>query len=76
MSKGNIAVKAESVPVKAAKPVAKEAEFPVEVLRKDSVKLFGVTTSTFDGAMDGHAGPYTVAQAKEIIEGWKRGVVK
>ena len=72
MSSKEKAPKAESVPVTAVK---KEQAFPLEVLRKDSVTLFNVTSSTFDGAMYGHKGPYTIAKAKEIIENWKRGVV-
>lgn len=70
MSNANKAVKAEPVPVK------KEAAYPLDTLRKDSVKLFNVTTSTFDGAMAGQNGPMTIARAREIIEAWKRGVVK
>lgn len=67
----NKAVKTESVPV-----TKKETAFPLDVLRKDSVKLFNVTTSTFDGAMTGQSGPLTIAKASEVIEAWKRGVVR
>lgn len=76
MSNASKAPKAEPAPAVVEKTEKKEATFPLEVLRKDSLKLFGVTTSTFDGAMDGHKGPFTVAKAREIIDTWKRGVVK
>lgn len=70
MSNANKAAKVDPVPVK------KETAYPLDTLRKDSVKLFNVTTSTFDGAMTGQNGPMTIAKAGEIIEAWKRGVVK
>jgi len=47
--------------------------FDVQTLRGSCLKLFGVTTSTFDGAMHGQKGPFSIAEAKSIIEGWKKG---
>lgn len=66
----------------AAKTAAKEdgasmeKTYSLEALRKNSVKLFGVTTSTFDGAMSGQAAPLTINAAKGIIEKWKKGVAR
>ena len=76
MSNGKKAFKEEKPASAPATAVKKATEIPLDTLRKDSVTLFGVTTSTFDGAMDGQEGPFTIAKAKEIIETWKRGVVK
>lgn len=53
-----------------------EKAYSLETLRKDSVKLFGVTSSTFDGALGGKTGQMTISEAKKIIEDWKKGVVK
>ena len=43
-------------------------------LRSSSVKLLGVTTSTYDGAMQNQTGPLSISEAKAIIENWKKGV--
>lgn len=51
-------------------PVSEVVKFDLATLRKDSLKLFGVTTSTFDGAMYGKTGPYSVAEANDIIQRW------
>lgn len=52
----------------------KEPKFTVEKLRDKSMVLFGVTQSTFDGAMYGHdEGEYTVNEVKNIIEVWLYG---
>ncbi len=59
----------------AAKPKADaEKVYALSDLRSSSVKLFGVTTSTFDGAMQKQKGPLSIAGAKAIIENWKKGV--
>lgn len=68
MSEAKTAVKAEAAP--------KEQVFTLSALRKNSMKLFGVTTSTFDGAMSGQTTPLTINAAKGIIEKWKKGAVK
>lgn len=47
--------------------------FDIQTLRDSCLNLFGVTTSTFDGAMHGQEGPFSIAEAKSIIEGWKKG---
>lgn len=52
----------------------KEAKYSVGKLRKNSISLFGVTQSTFDGAMYGHDNKeYTINEAKAILEGWLYG---
>jgi hypothetical protein len=50
--------------------------FSIEALRKSCMKLFGITTSTFDGAMEGQKGPLTLEAAQQIIEAWKGKAVK
>lgn len=52
----------------------KEAKYSITKLRKNSISLFGVTQSTFDGAMYGHDNKeYTINEAKAILEGWLYG---
>ena len=64
------------------KKPAKEGAAPTEraydlaVLRENSAKLLGVTSSTFDGAMSGRNGQITLSEAKGIIETWKKGVAR
>lgn len=49
--------------------------FTVERLRANCRALFGVSTSTFDGAAYGMTGQYTVEEMKAHIEKWgKEGV--
>lgn len=59
---------------KAAAPVPEPAtqarKIPIEKLRRSSVKLFGVTPSTFDGATVGLAGSFTVAEMQAHIDAW------
>lgn len=57
-------------------PVKSEMKLELSVLRKNSVRLFNVTSSTFDGAMSGQKGPLTVSAAKDIIERFKKGVAR
>lgn len=57
-------------------PVSKEKAYDLAVLRENSVKLLGVTTSTFDGAMNGREGQLTLSAAKSIIENWKKEVAR
>jgi hypothetical protein len=40
------------------------------------VKIFGVTTSTFDGAAKGLAGDFTVDEMKTIIKEWQNKPIK
>jgi len=66
MGETKTAVKAEAS--------SREKSYDLSMLRKNSMKLFGVTTSTFDGAMSSQTGQLTVSAAKGIIEKWKKGV--
>lgn len=77
-----MAVKAKEVvePVNSPEPGEKKAPtgqetlFQVEKLRENSIKLFGVSTSTFDGAMHRHEkSEYTVNEVKSIINDWLHG---
>jgi len=54
---------------------SKPPKFPLARLRQDCLEIFGVTTSTFDGAMFGKSGDFTVDEAKKIITDWqKKGI--
>lgn len=53
-----------------------ETVFPVERLRENCGKLFGISQSTFDGAAYGLNGEYTVKEMKSLIEKWKTKEVK
>lgn len=50
-----------------AKP---EKKFPLEKLRANCKKLFGVTDCTFAGATHGMAGSYTINEIKAQLEKW------
>lgn len=51
-----------------------ERKFKKEKLREKAFDLYGVTTSTFDGAMYGHTeNEFTVKEAEEIIRKWQKG---
>lgn len=51
-------------------------KFTVEKLRENSLKLFGVTQSTFDGVAYGLSGEYTVSEMKKIISNWQNKEVR
>lgn len=68
MSEAKVSTKA-----KADATAHAEKVYDLSDLRSSSVKLLGVTTSTFDGAMHGQTGPLSIAEAKAIIENWKKG---
>ncbi|MSS13637.1 hypothetical protein [Porcincola intestinalis] len=51
-----------------AKPEA--AKFSIAQLRTHCVRLFNITSSTFDGAMYGHTEPMTVEEAQRVIKEW------
>ena len=53
-------------------PTAAPPEFTVERLRRDCLKLFGVTPSTFDGATHGLRGRYSVEGMREHIQNWQK----
>jgi hypothetical protein len=64
----------EAAATTAAETQAKSAErkFGLASLRTNCVRLFGCTSSTFDGAFYGTAEDqkYTIAEAKETINKW------
>lgn len=54
-----------------------EKKFQLEELRKECLKLFGVTSSTFAGATaDLKGNEYSVSEIKQHIETWKKKEVK
>lgn len=67
--KANTATVAETATANAPK-------FPVARLREKCYALFGVTTSTFDGATYGLDGEYTVEEMKDKIAKWQNKEVK
>lgn len=57
--------------------VPKDRTFPLEVLRTNCTKLFGITSSTFAGATVGLSdGEYTIADMKNKINTWLKKEVK
>jgi len=61
----------KSVEVTTEQQVHEEPVFLVEKLRKNCVALFGVSSSTFDGALYGHTEEkLTVNDCKAIINKW------
>lgn len=53
-----------------AKANKEESKFSLEVLRANCLKLFKVSTSTFDGATKGLVGDFTIEEIKTKINGW------
>ncbi len=51
-------------------------KYKLDDLRKNCLALFNVTISTFDGAVTGLTGEYTVIEIKNIIDKWKMREVK
>lgn len=50
-----------------------EQKFPVATLRDNCVKLFGCTSSTFDGAFFGREETaLSIEAANNVIKGWLR----
>lgn len=69
----NAANQAAEEPVK----TSEERKFSYEVLRKNCVKLFHVTSSTFSGATIGReSGSYTIAEMQSIVDSWLKKEVK
>ena len=57
------------------KPETAGRKFSIPRLRANCRELFGVSTSTFDGATYGMTGEYTVEAIRTHIETWgKKGV--
>lgn len=55
-------------------PALKDSVFSLERLRQDCFSVFGVTTSTFDGATCGLSlqSEHTLESVRELIEVWQR----
>ncbi len=51
-------------------------KFTVAKLRENCRELFGISTSTFDGAAYGLTGKYTVDEMKARIKAWEKKEVK
>jgi len=51
-------------------PEDETAKFTVERLGKDCYRLFGVSSSTYDGATYGVKGEHTVEEVRNIIDSW------
>lgn len=65
---------AETTAEKPANVVKKEPKYAVGKLREKSILLFGVSQSTFDGAMYGHTEEeYTKKEVEAIINEWLYG---
>ena len=67
---GAAEVKAET-PASKSSESKKPAVFSLGRLRIDCFKLFGITTSTFDGATHKLKGEYTVEDMRKIITDWQ-----
>lgn len=68
--------KSNTKPAAEEKPEAAEAKFSIEKLRENCLTLFGVASSTFDGATYGLNGDFTVDELKNIIAKWQNKEVK
>lgn len=56
----------------AVQEVTEEKKFQLEELKKNCMKLFGVTSSTFAGATANIPdGEYSIQEIKQHIETWK-----
>lgn len=64
-----------AAPVQDAPAAKAEPKFVVEKLRSNCVEVFGVTSSTFDGAMYGHDldAEYSIGEVKHIIDVFLNG---
>lgn len=60
-------------------PAIKKAEtkFPLDTLRRDCVKLYKITSSTFAGATASLPdGEYTIEEVRTVIDKWLKKEVK
>lgn len=65
---------AETTAEKTTDAVKNEPKYAVGKLREKSILLFGVSQSTFDGAMYGHTeDEYTKKEVEAIINEWLYG---
>nr|DAL85270.1 MAG TPA: hypothetical protein [Caudoviricetes sp.] len=61
----------EETPAELTTPASHPPKFTVKRLRRDCFSLFGVTTSTYDGATYKLTGEHSVAEMRAIIEKWQ-----
>lgn len=61
-----------------AAPAKAPVKYPLSRLRRDCRKLFGISTSTFDGATVGRKPDeeFTVAEMKEIVKTWQNAPIR
>lgn len=61
-----------------ATPTTTPVKYPLSRLRRDCRKLYGVSTSTFDGATVGRKSDeeFTVAEMGEIVKSWKNAPIR
>ncbi len=78
MAKEKETVKSEGVkPVAEIQKTKKASQkFTLDKLRENSDNLFGISKSTFDGAVYGLKGEFTVSETKNIITNWKKKEAK
>ena len=68
------AVAAEKAVKTSTETTRSEPKYTVGKLREESISLFGVSKSAFDGAMYGHnETEYTIRETKDIIKEWLYG---
>lgn len=58
----------ENVATEAAEVAAQK--FTLEQLRAHCFEIFGISVSTFDGAISGVTGEHTIEEIKALIEKW------
>ena len=61
---------------KSSENISEEQKYPIDTLRENSYALFGVSTSTFDGATVGVTGKCSVEEMKTIINKWLNKPIK
>ena len=66
-----MAKKSNTAPAAPEVTEAAEVKFSIEALRKNCLSLFGVTSSTFDGATCELNGDFTVEEMQNIIAEWQ-----
>lgn len=57
---------------KAEQPAQVTPKFTIERLRKECYRIFGVTTSTFDGATYGLKDKFTVEEMQKHLDEWRK----
>ena len=67
---------AQKTKAETANTVEAAPKYSIEKLRDNCLALFGVTSSTFDGATHKLDGEYTVEEIKTTIEKWQKKEAK